>query len=139
MGRTARGSPARPLPLSAHASRTQTLPSAILGFVTAAYTLRASALLNVMWIPLALQEAALLAIAVPAKLLALEPGHYTSALAALASLSAVVSMIAPPFAGMLSDHLRRRGGGRKTVIVTGAVVDVVCLILAAYADTTMTF
>jgi MFS family permease len=106
----------------------------------AVYSLRASALLNAFWVPLAFQEAALLAIAVPAKLLQLAPATYTSALAGIASLSAAVSMIAPPIAGTISDHLRRtRGGTRKTIIVTGAIFDVVCLLLAARSTTAFEF
>lgn len=108
--------------------------------MSAVYPLRASALLNALWIPLAFQEAALLAIAVPARLLSLAPATYTSALATIASLCAAVSMIAPPIAGTISDHLRRtRGGMRKTIIVTGAAFDVVCLVLAAGATTTLAF
>lgn len=108
--------------------------------MSAVYPLRASALLNALWIPLAFQEAALLAIAVPARLLSLAPASYTSALATIASLCAVVSMIAPPIAGTISDTLRRRHGGtRKTIIVTGAAFDIVCLVLAARATTTVAF
>jgi len=108
-------------------------------FVAAVYPLRSSALLNAFWIPLAFQEAALLAIAVPSKLLELAPNGYTAALAVLASAAAFVSMLAPPFAGMLSDSLRRRGGGRKTIIIAGAALDVVSLVLAAHASTTISF
>lgn len=106
----------------------------------AVYSLRSSALLNTFWVPLAFQEAALLAIAVPARLLELEPGAHTSALAMIVSLAAVASMIAPPVAGMLSDYLRaRRGGTRKTIIVSGAVIDIICLVLAARATTSFAF
>ena len=108
--------------------------------MNAGYSLRASALLNAFWVPLAFQEAALLAIAVPARLLELAPKSYTSALATIASLSAVVSMIAPPIAGAISDQLRRkRGGMRKTIIVSGAVIDIVFLLLAMSATTTLQF
>lgn len=104
------------------------------------YSFRASVLLNAFWIPLAFQEAALLAIAVPARLLELAPRSYTSALATIASLSAVVSMIAPPIAGMISDHLRRRHGStRKTIIAAGAAFDIACLVLAVRANTTLEF
>src|SRR5579872_646618 len=108
--------------------------------MSATYPLRASALLNAFWVPLAFQEAALLAIAVPARLLKLAPTSYTAALATIASLCAVVSMIAPPIAGTISDHLRRQHGGtRKTIIVTGATVDIICLVLASRATTTAVF
>jgi MFS family permease len=110
------------------------------GGVNAGYPLRASALLNAFWVPLAFQEAALLAIAVPARLLELAPKSYTSALATIASLSAVVSMIAPPIAGAISDQLRRRHGGmRKSIIVSGAVIDIIFLLLAMRATTTLQF
>lgn len=108
--------------------------------MNAGYSFRASALLNAFWVPLAFQEAALLAIAVPARLLELAPKSYTSALATIASLSAVVSMIAPPIAGAISDQLRRkRGGMRKTIIVSGAVIDIIFLLLAMRATTTLQF
>ena len=108
--------------------------------MNAGYSFRASALLNAFWVPLAFQEAALLAIAVPARLLELAPKSYTSALATIASLSAVVSMIAPPIAGAISDQLRRkRGGMRKTIIVSGAIIDIVFLLLAMRATTTVQF
>lgn len=108
--------------------------------VSGVYSFRASALLNAFWIPLAFQEAALLAIAVPARLLELAPRSYTSALATIASLSALVSMIAPPIAGMISDSLRRRRGGtRKTIIVFGAVLDIIGLLVAMRANTTVAF
>ena len=108
--------------------------------MSATYPLRASALLNAFWIPLAFQEAALLAIAVPARLLTLAPSSYTTALATIASLCAAVSMIAPPIAGTISDRLRqKRGGTRKTIIVSGAIIDVVCLALAARATSTVAF
>ena len=108
--------------------------------MSAPYPLRASALLNAFWVPLAFQEAALLAIAVPARLLKLAPTSYTTALATIASLCAIVSMIAPPIAGTISDHLRRqRGGTRKTIIVSGAIVDIICLVLASRATTTVAF
>ena len=81
-----------------------------------------------------------MAIAVPARLLKLAPSSYTTALATIASLCALVSMIAPPIAGTISDHLRRRRGGtRKTIIVAGASVDIICLVLAARASTTIAF
>jgi MFS family permease len=108
--------------------------------MSATYPLRASALLNAFWVPLAFQEAALLAITVPARLLNLSPTSYTSALATIASLCAVVSIVAPPVAGTISDQLRKRHGGtRKTIIVTGAIMDIVCLALAARATTTIAF
>ena len=103
----------------------------------ASYPLRSSALLNAFWIPLAFQEAALLAIAVPAALLRLSPGDYTKVLSVMASLAAAVSMVAPPFAGAISDYIRRRGGARRAIILAGAAVDVVCLLLAAHAQSAL--
>ena len=86
------------------------------------------ALLNALWIPLAFQDAALLAIAVPAALLHLAPDSYRTVLAALSSGSSFAAMLVPPFAGWLSDHLRRSGSSRRTFVALGIAIDVVALI-----------
>ncbi|HEY9084567.1 MAG TPA: MFS transporter [Candidatus Tyrphobacter sp.] len=91
------------------------------------------ALLNALWIPLAFQDAALLAIAVPAALLHLAPDSYRTVLAALSSGSSFAAMLVPPFAGWLSDRLRRHGGSRRTFVALGIAIDVVALIGLAFS------
>ncbi|TAM58918.1 MFS transporter [bacterium] len=97
---------------------------------------RGLALLNVYWAPLSFQDAALMAIAVPASLVRLAPGRYTSVLAVLASLVAMVAMFVPPVAGAVSDRLRRAGGMRRTLVLTGAGLDALCLLAMAQAHST---
>lgn len=91
------------------------------------------ALLNALWIPLAFQDAALLAIAVPAELLHLTPTSYRTVLAALSSASSFAAMLVPPFAGWLSDRLRRQGSSRRVFAAGGIAVDVLALVGLATA------
>jgi MFS family permease len=90
-------------------------------------------LLNALWIPLAFQDAALLAIAVPAQLLHLVPHDYRTVLAALSSGSSVAAMLVPPLAGWFSDHLRRDGRSRKLVVAFGIALNVIALVGLALA------
>ena len=85
-------------------------------------------MLNALWIPLAFQDAALLAIAVPAVLLHLTPQNYRTVLAALSSGSSFAAMLVPPFAGWLSDHLRRTGGSRRAFAAAGLALNIVALV-----------
>ena len=85
------------------------------------------AVLNFYWIPLNLQTTALMAIAVPAALLEF-PGDHTRLLALLATLVAFMAMIVPPFAGALSDRLRRGGATRRPLIIGGAALNAAALI-----------
>ncbi|TAM74194.1 MFS transporter [bacterium] len=96
---------------------------------------RGLALLNAYWAPLSFQDAALMAIAVPAVLVRLAPGRYTSVLAALASAVALVAMLVPPVAGAVSDRLRRTGGMRRTLVLAGACLDALCLLAMAGVHT----
>jgi MFS family permease len=91
------------------------------------------AMLNALWIPIAFQDAALLAIAVPAALLRLEPHDYRTALAALSSATSFAAMLVPPFAGWLSDRARRHGGSRRVFAAAGLAIDILALIGLAYA------
>lgn len=91
-------------------------------------------LLNALWIPLAFQDAALLAIAIPAALLHLTPHTYRTVLAALSSASSFAAMLVPPFAGWLSDRLRRGGGSRRVFVAFGLAIDVLALLGLATAQ-----
>lgn len=93
------------------------------------------ALLNALWIPLAFQDAALLAIAVPAALLHLTPHSYRIVLAALSSGSSFAAMLVPPLAGWISDRFRRDGGSRRAFAATGVAINVLALVgLSASRD-----
>ena len=87
------------------------------------FRLRRATLINLFWIPLSLQDAAVMAIAVPAKLLQLSPVDYRRDLSIIASIVAFAAMVVPAFAGALSDWLRRRGFDRRGLIVAGALID----------------
>lgn len=90
-----------------------------------------SVLINAFWVPLHFQDTALLAISVPAALLALAPQHHVRVFAVIAALVAFVSMIVPPIAGAVSDRLRLRGVPRRVPIMAGAALDVACLVMMA--------
>ena len=96
-------------------------------------------MLNALWIPLTFQDAALMTIAVPSALLNLAPGTHVQALSALASIAAVAAMIVPPFAGWLSDHMRRGGGERRAFVAAGLAIDVAALIALAFTHTLVAF
>jgi MFS family permease len=91
------------------------------------------ALLNALWIPLAFQDAALLAIAVPAALLRLAPHDYRTVLAALSSGSSLAAMLVPPLAGWFSDRQRRGGGSRRALVAFGIAINVLALLGLAMA------
>ncbi|MBV8726303.1 MAG: hypothetical protein JO233_00845, partial [Candidatus Eremiobacteraeota bacterium] len=86
-----------------------------------AFPRRRATLINLFWIPISLQDAAVMAIAVPAKLLELSPHAYRRDLAIVASIVALAAMIVPAVAGAFSDWLRRRGFDRRGLIVAGAL------------------
>jgi MFS family permease len=102
---------------------------------TSRYGMRKAAVLNALWIPLSVQDTALMAIAIPAVLLRLDPDNHVRALALLASAVAGVSMVIPPLAGALSDWMRRSGTPRRAFVVGGALADVVALVLLSGAST----
>ncbi len=100
--------------------------------------------INAFWVGVHFQDAALMSIIVPAVLLQLAPAHHTYALAFLSTLVAIATAILPPFAGALSDRLRRRGGTRpiddrrvQTAIVLA--VDTVALLAMAYVSSIFAF
>jgi MFS family permease len=90
-------------------------------------------LLNALWIPLAFQDAALMAIAVPAALLHLVPHDYRTVLAALSSGSSFAAMLVPPLAGWFSDRHKRGGGSRRVLVAFGISLNVLALIGLALA------
>jgi MFS family permease len=101
-----------------------------------AFRPRDHATVNALWIGIQFQDAALLAIIVPAIVLRLTPQHHTSALAVLATLSSVAVVLIPPLAGAFSDRMRRIGGDRRKEVALALVVDAMALVGMAYAATT---
>jgi MFS family permease len=90
-------------------------------------------LVNVYWLPLSLEEAALLAIAIPAALVRLAPENHVVVYSILASLINVVNTFLPWPVGAFSDALRRRGTPRQALAIVGAVFNVAGLVVAASA------
>ena len=81
-------------------------------------------MLNALWVPLTVQDTALLAIAVPAMTLRLAPENHVAVLAVLASTLALATAVVPWLAGWLSDVFRRRGGSRRAFVAAGVAIDV---------------
>jgi MFS family permease len=86
---------------------------------------------NALWVGVHFQDAALMAIIIPALLLQLIPENHTNALAALSTLVAITMAIVPPFAGALSDRRRRRGGDRRIQTAIVLVIDAAALVAMA--------
>lgn len=96
-------------------------------------------LVNIYWLPLSLQEAALLAIAIPAALVRLAPENHVATYSILASLINIVNVFLPWPVGALSDKLRGKGTPRQAIALLGAALNVVGLALAISAHTLPTF
>ena len=96
-------------------------------------------LVNIYWLPLSLQEAALLAIAIPAALVRLAPETHVATYAALASLINVVNVFLPWPIGALSDKLRGKGTPRQVLALVGAALNVLGLVFAVSASSVPAF
>ena len=96
-------------------------------------------MLNALWVPLTVQDTALLAIAVPAKTLRLAPENHVFVLAVLASTLALATAIVPLLAGWLSDVFRRRGGSRRAFVAAGIAINVGALAAMSAAHTLWLF
>jgi MFS family permease len=90
---------------------------------------------NALWIGVHFQDAALMAILVPAMLLVLAPKDHIAVLAALSTLAAIATAIVPPLAGALSDRSRRRGGDRRIQTAAILAIDTLALIVMAQVST----
>jgi MFS family permease len=90
---------------------------------------------NALWIGVHFQDAALMAILVPALLLVLAPANHINVLAALSTLAAIATAIVPPLAGALSDRARRRGGDRRVQTAVILAIDTLALIVMAQVST----
>ena len=98
---------------------------------------RSLILINIYWLPLALQDSALLAIAVPADLLRFDPATHSLAYANLVALVALVNTVVPALGGVLSDYLRRRTGTRGPLAIAGGAINVAGLLLMPFANSSM--
>jgi MFS family permease len=90
---------------------------------------------NALWIGVHFQDAALMAILVPALLLVLAPANHINVLAALSTIAAIATAIVPPVAGALSDRARRRGGDRRIQTAIILAVDTAALLVMAQVST----
>lgn len=95
---------------------------------------RHHASVNALWIGIQFQDAALLAIIVPAIVLALAPKNHTAVLAILATVASVAGTIVPPIAGALSDWGRRIGASdRRVETAIALIIDALALVAIAFA------
>ncbi|HEV3091583.1 MAG TPA: MFS transporter [Candidatus Cybelea sp.] len=101
--------------------------------------IRGWVVLNALWVPLTVQDTALMAIAVPASTIRLAPQNHVAVLAWLASIVALATALVPLFAGWLSDALRRRGGSRRAFAGAGVAIDVAALAAIPYTHTLVWF
>jgi MFS family permease len=90
--------------------------------------------MNALWVGIHFQDAALMAIIVPALLLQIAPADHTRVLAVISTAVAIGTAIVPPFAGALSDRLRRRGGDRRLQTAVVLIVDAVALLAMYYVQ-----
>jgi MFS family permease len=103
--------------------------------VTERFRRRDHMAVNALWVGVHFQDAALMAILVPALLLILAPADHISVLAALSTLAAIATSIVPPLAGALSDRARRRGGDRRVQTAIVLIVDTIALLVMAQVST----
>lgn len=81
-----------------------------------------------------MQDAALMAIIVPALLLLIAPADHTKVLAMISTAVAIGTAIVPPFAGALSDRLRRDGGDRRRQTALVLTADAIALLAMYYVQ-----
>jgi MFS family permease len=96
-------------------------------------------MLNALWVPLTIQDTALMTIAAPSMILRLAPETHVATWAMVAAIAALSAMIVPPIAGWLSDRNRRSGGTRRAFVLAGVAIDVAALVALAYANSIATF
>ncbi|MDQ0189768.1 MFS transporter [Alicyclobacillus cycloheptanicus] len=84
--------------------------------------------INIYAFSLSFHSSALLTIVVPAALLQLDPARHTQDLSRLAAISAIFAMILPPIIGSWSDHVRLRGGARRSFVLAGGVINTIGLV-----------
>ncbi len=101
---------------------------------SAALTSRRQLLLATYWFSLSFHAGALLGIAIPAQLTDLSTtGQATTLLAVLGGFAGLVTMIAQPIAGAMSDLSLSPWGRRRPYLIGGAAVDIAGLLLMARA------
>lgn len=104
---------------------------------TSTFRRRHHATVNALWIGIQFQDAALLAIIVPAIVLELSPKTHTSELAVLATLASTCATLIPPIAGGLSDKGRRWGSDRRLETGVALAVDALALVWMGFAASTL--
>ena len=97
---------------------------------------RHHATVNALWVGIQFQDAALLAIIVPAIVLQLAPRSHTAILAVLATLASTCATLIPPVAGTLSDRGRRGGSDRRIETGIALGVDALALVGMGFAAST---
>jgi MFS family permease len=99
-------------------------------------TVRRQLLIAAFWFSLSFQSGALIGIAVPTQVLDLGGDAVkTTMLALLGGFAGLITTVAQPVAGVLSDLSSSRWGRRRPYLLAGAVLDIGGLGLMARADT----
>jgi MFS family permease len=99
-----------------------------IGEPAAPFRRRHHASVNALWTGIHFQDAALVAIVLPAIVLLVDSRHHTSTLALLATIEAAAAVLVPPLAGMISDRGRRSGHDRRLGTAYALGVDVLALL-----------
>jgi MFS family permease len=69
--------------------------------------------------------------------LRLDPAQHTVVLAILATLVSCCVVLVPPFAGVLSDRARKRGGDRRVEVAVALGIDAVALVAMGFSATVL--
>ncbi len=108
-------------------------------------TIREQLILNVLWLALNVQSAALLPIVIPTQiLLYVAPGSVGNAqqatlLSWLAVMGGIMSLFIPPVLGMFSDRTTGYFGRRRPYIVAGTTVLLISMVMLARAGNVYVF
>lgn len=100
--------------------------------------------LNLLWFPLNVLIAALLAIVIPTQLLLFVPSNkvggveQATVLSWLVMAAAIVSLLMPPLIGTLSDRTRGKLGRRRPYLLIGGIL-VICSTPLLVTDTTIVY
>ncbi len=88
-------------------------------------------MLNALWVPLTVQDTALMAIAVPATTIRFAPANHVFVLAVLASIDGARDEPSCRRRRVALGCVRRRGGSRRAFVGAGVAIDVAALVALA--------
>ena len=92
--------------------------------------------LNVFWIANNFHWQALLAVVIPSMVATfLDPGHKAINLAIVVNVGTLVAFVVNPLVGAISDYATFRMGRRRPFMIIGTLLNVIVLVLFAFAPT----